>query len=41
MDENNASAEEAAVYFLSNNSDEWSIWLNDSARTNLASVLGE
>jgi len=29
------------VYFLSNNSDEWSSWLNDSARTNLASVLGE
>jgi glycine betaine/proline transport system substrate-binding protein len=41
MDKNNASAEEAAVYFLSNNSDEWSSWLNDSARQNLASVIGE
>lgn len=39
MDENNASAEEAAVYFLSNNSDEWSSWLNDSARERLAAVL--
>lgn len=41
MDSNNASAEEAAVYFLSNNSDEWSSWLNDSAKKRLASVLGE
>jgi glycine betaine/proline transport system substrate-binding protein len=41
MDENNASAEEAAVYFLSNNSDEWSSWLNDSATQRLANVLGE
>ncbi|MDX1633827.1 MAG: ABC transporter substrate-binding protein [Marinobacter sp.] len=39
MDENNASAEEAAVYFLSNNTDEWSAWLNDSARERLAAVL--
>jgi glycine betaine/proline transport system substrate-binding protein len=41
MDENNASAEEASVYFLSNNSDEWSSWLNDSATKRLANVLGE
>lgn len=41
MDDNNASAEEAAVYFLSNNSDEWSSWLNDSARERLARTLGE
>lgn len=41
MDENNASAEEAAVYFLSNNGDEWSGWLNDSARKKLSSILGE
>ncbi|MEP1215244.1 MAG: ABC transporter substrate-binding protein [Marinobacter sp.] len=41
MDSNNASAEEAAVYFLNNNSDEWSSWLNDSARERLAAVLGE
>jgi glycine betaine/proline transport system substrate-binding protein len=40
MDENNASAEEAAVYFLSNNSDEWSRWLNDTATKRLANVLG-
>lgn len=39
MDENNASAEEAAVYYLSNNTSEWSSWLNDSARANLAAVL--
>ncbi|MEX0605278.1 MAG: ABC transporter substrate-binding protein [Marinobacter sp.] len=39
MDENNASAEEAAVYYLSNNTSEWSSWLNDSARSNLAAVL--
>ncbi len=32
MDKNNASGEEAAVHFLSNNQDEWSGWLNDSAR---------
>ena len=41
MDNNNASAEEAAVYFLSNNGDEWSTWLNDEARQNLSAVLGE
>jgi glycine betaine/proline transport system substrate-binding protein len=40
MDENNASAEEAAVYFLSNNTDEWSGWLNASATKRLANVLG-
>jgi glycine betaine/proline transport system substrate-binding protein len=40
MDENNASAEEAAVYYLSNNTSEWSSWLNESARKNLAAVLG-
>ncbi|HBC34300.1 MAG TPA: glycine/betaine ABC transporter substrate-binding protein, partial [Marinobacter adhaerens] len=39
MDSNNASGEEAAVYYLSNNSDEWSTWLNDSARERLANVL--
>lgn len=40
-DENDASAEETAVYFLSTNSDEWATWLNDSAKDNLASILGE
>lgn len=39
MDTNNASAEEAAVYFLSNNRDEWSTWLNDEARKKLAAIL--
>ena len=39
--ENNASAEEAAVYFLSNNTDTWKDWLNDSARERLAAILGE
>ena len=38
MDENNASAEEAAVYYLSNYQDQWGSWLNDDARANLASV---
>lgn len=41
MDENNASAEEAAVHFLSDNTEEWSGWLNESARERLAAVLGE
>lgn len=39
--DNNASAEEAAVYFLSNNTDTWKEWLNDSARQRLAAILGE
>ncbi|MBU2953266.1 ABC transporter substrate-binding protein [Marinobacter sp. F3R08] len=38
--ENNASAEEAAVYFLSNNTETWKEWLNDSAQKKLASILG-
>ena len=39
MDSNNASGEEAAVYYLSNNRDEWSSWLNDDARMKLAAIL--
>jgi len=39
MDENNASAEEAAVYFLTNNQDTWSDWLSDEARENLSAIL--
>lgn len=39
MDKNNASGEEAAVHFLSNNQDEWSTWLDDSARKKLAAIL--
>ncbi|MBB5319725.1 ABC transporter substrate-binding protein [Marinobacter oulmenensis] len=39
MDKNNATAEEAAVYFLSNYGDEWSSWLSDDARGRLSKVL--
>ncbi|WP_108483109.1 ABC transporter substrate-binding protein [Oceaniglobus ichthyenteri] len=38
-EENNASNEEAAVYFLKNNPDEWSAWINDSAKEKLAPLL--
>jgi len=38
-DENNATAEEAAVHYLTTNQDTWSEWLDESARENLASVL--
>jgi glycine betaine/proline transport system substrate-binding protein len=41
MDENNASSEEAAVYFLTNNSEIWKDWINDDARTNLSALLGD
>lgn len=39
MDENNASADEAAVHYLQNYKDQWSEWLSDDARENLGSVL--
>jgi glycine betaine/proline transport system substrate-binding protein len=39
QDENNATAEEAAVYYLQNNKDEWSAWLNEDARANLSKLL--
>jgi glycine betaine/proline transport system substrate-binding protein len=39
QDENNASSEEAAVYFLTNNQDVWSGWLSDDAREKLSSLL--
>lgn len=38
-DSNNASADEAAVYYLTNFQDQWKTWLNDSARSNLNAVL--
>ncbi len=38
-DENNASAEEAAVYFLTTYTDLWRDWLSDEARERLAKVL--
>jgi glycine betaine/proline transport system substrate-binding protein len=39
MDENGANSEEGAVYFLTNFTDEWSAWVNDKARENLAALL--
>jgi len=39
QEENSASAEEAAVYFLTNYSDVWSGWINDAARENLAAFI--
>lgn len=39
QDENGASGEEAAVYFLQNNKETWGNWLNDSARAKLANIL--
>ena len=38
-DENNASADEAAVYYLTNYQDQWSNWLSEAARENLSSLL--
>ncbi len=37
--DNNASNEEAAVYFLKNNQDEWSDWINDAASESLSMLL--
>ncbi|SDO19976.1 glycine betaine/proline transport system substrate-binding protein [Lutimaribacter pacificus] len=39
QDENNASAEEVAVHFLSENPDVWSAWINDAAKENLSALL--
>ncbi len=38
-DNNGASAEEAAVYFLQNHSDVWSAWVNDAAREKLGALI--
>lgn len=38
-EENGASAEEAAVYFLTTRSDVWSTWVNDEARANLSAFI--
>ncbi|MFT5224873.1 MAG: glycine betaine/proline transport system substrate-binding protein [Polaribacter sp.] len=38
-EENKASGDEAAVYFISNNSDLWSGWLNDEARAKLSALI--
>ncbi len=40
-DENNASADEAAVYFLTNYQDQWSNWLSEAARANLSALLNQ
>ena len=39
QEENNASADEAAVYFLTNYSDVWQNWVNDGAREKLAALI--
>ena len=39
QEENNASADETAVYFLTNYSDVWSGWVNDAAREKLAAFI--
>ncbi len=39
QEENNASAEEAAVYFLTTYQDTWQEWVSDEAREKLAALL--
>jgi len=39
QDENNASAEETAVHYLTAYKDEWSGWINDGAREKLVKLL--
>lgn len=39
QEENSASAEEAAVYFLTTQSDVWSEWVNDDARAKLSGFI--
>lgn len=39
QEENSASAEEAAVFFLTNHSDVWSQWVNEAARDRLAAFI--
>ena len=38
-EENNASSDETAVYFLTNYKDVWKDWLDDAAREKLAPLL--
>ncbi|MGF1552264.1 MAG: ABC transporter substrate-binding protein [Paracoccaceae bacterium] len=40
-DENNATAQEAAVHYLTTYQDAWSGWLSEDARENLANLLGQ
>ncbi|MGR3514340.1 MAG: ABC transporter substrate-binding protein [Paracoccaceae bacterium] len=39
QNENNASAEEAAVYFITTYSEVWSGWLNDAAKSKLSAII--
>ncbi len=39
MDENNASGEEATVYFLTEYTEDWSGWVSDAARARLENLL--
>lgn len=39
MDDNNASGQEATVYFLTEYPDDWSGWVNDAARERLVNLL--
>ena len=39
MEDNNASAEEGAVYFLTKNKEQWSSWLSAAAREKLSTIL--
>ncbi|MEL6572490.1 MAG: glycine betaine ABC transporter substrate-binding protein [Pseudomonadota bacterium] len=39
QENNNASNEEAAVYFLTSYKDTWSGWINDAAKENLSALL--
>lgn len=39
QEDNNASADEAAVHFLTEYKDAWGAWLNDAARDKLAALL--
>lgn len=39
QEDNNASADEAAVYFLTEYKDVWGAWLNDAAREKLSSIV--
>ena len=39
QDENNASADEVAVHFITENPDVWSGWINDAAAENLSQLM--
>ncbi len=41
QDENNASAEEVAVHFLTDNPDVWSGWVNDQAKEKLSNLISQ